>query len=35
VWLLVTGLLLTIVWVYLGIDLGPGAPVEYTLPASE
>lgn len=35
VWLLVTGLLLTIVWVYLGIDLGPGAAVEYTLPASE
>ena len=35
VWLLVSGLVLTIIWVYLGIDLGPGAAVEYTLPATE
>jgi aminobenzoyl-glutamate transport protein len=31
-WLLVAGLLLTIVWIYLGIDLGPGAPVDYAIP---
>ncbi len=34
VWLLVSGLALTVIWVYAGIDLGPGAPVEYTLPVS-
>ena len=33
-WLLLVGLALTIAWVALGIDLGPGAPVEYTLPAA-
>jgi aminobenzoyl-glutamate transport protein len=32
VWLLATGLLLTVSWVYLGIDLGPGAPVRYLAP---
>jgi aminobenzoyl-glutamate transport protein len=32
IWLLIGGLALTIAWVYLGIDLGPGAPVEYELP---
>jgi aminobenzoyl-glutamate transport protein len=31
-WLLLAGLLLTIAWVYLGIDLGPGAPVGYGVP---
>ena len=29
-WLLGTGLALTVAWVYLGIDLGPGAPIGYT-----
>ncbi len=32
VWLFATGLVLTIGWVALGFDLGPGAPVEYALP---
>lgn len=32
VWFMVTGLLLTILWVYLGFDLGPGAPVSFELP---
>lgn len=31
-WLLVSGIVLTVAWVYLGADLGPGAPVEYTVP---
>ncbi|MFN7056905.1 AbgT family transporter [Hyphomonas sp.] len=31
VWLLVSGVLLMIVWVYLGIDLGPGTPVTFSL----
>jgi aminobenzoyl-glutamate transport protein len=33
-WLLVTGLVMTIAWVYLGVDLGPGAPVNYVMPAA-
>ncbi|MFW5921316.1 MAG: AbgT family transporter [Polyangiales bacterium] len=32
IWLLAVGLALTVVWVYLGIELGPGAPVHYELP---
>ena len=32
VWLLGSGLLLTVAWVYLGFDLGPGAPVNYAIP---
>lgn len=32
-WLLIAGLVLTIAWVYLGLDLGPGAPVWYEVPA--
>jgi aminobenzoyl-glutamate transport protein len=31
-WLLVSGTLLMVVWIYLGIDLGPGAPVNFALP---
>ncbi|WP_226699182.1 AbgT family transporter [Qipengyuania gaetbuli] len=31
-WLLVSGTLLIVGWVYLGIPLGPDAPVGYTLP---
>lgn len=33
-WLLIAGLVLTIAWVYLGLDLGPGAPVWYEVPAA-
>ncbi|MBK6599001.1 MAG: AbgT family transporter [Proteobacteria bacterium] len=33
-WLLVAGVLLMIGWVLLDIDLGPGAPVHFSLPAS-
>lgn len=32
-WLLVAGLVLTIGWVLLGADLGPGASVDYVVPA--
>lgn len=32
IWLMITGLIMTIVWVYLGIPLGPGASVGYALP---
>jgi aminobenzoyl-glutamate transport protein len=31
-WILVGGLALTFGWVALGADLGPGAPIDYTLP---
>lgn len=31
-WFLITGLGLTILWVWLGLDFGPGAPVEYMIP---
>ncbi|MEM7768435.1 MAG: AbgT family transporter [Pseudomonadota bacterium] len=34
IWMLATGLLLTVAWVYLGLDLGPGAPVTYSLPGA-
>jgi len=34
-WLFVFGVSLTILWVYLGLEMGPGAPVEYVLPAVE
>ncbi|MDA0819390.1 MAG: AbgT family transporter [Proteobacteria bacterium] len=32
VWLLISGTLLIVVWFYLGIPLGPDAPVTYVLP---
>ncbi len=31
-WIMLSGLALIIVWVFLGLDLGPGAPVGYELP---
>ena len=31
IWLFISGLTLTVIWVILGIDLGPGAPVGYEL----
>ncbi|MXO90925.1 AbgT family transporter [Pontixanthobacter aquaemixtae] len=34
VWLLISGTVLIVVWFYLGIPLGPDAPVGYTLPGS-
>ena len=34
IWILISGLALMIVWVALGIDLGPGAPVGYELPTA-
>ena len=32
VWILISGLLLTVGWVYLDWPLGPGAPISYTIP---
>ena len=32
VWLLISGTVLIVIWFYLGIPLGPDAPVGYTLP---
>ncbi|APE26916.1 AbgT family transporter [Aurantiacibacter gangjinensis] len=32
IWLLVSGVILIVAWFYLGIPLGPDAPVEYVLP---
>ncbi|GLQ24073.1 membrane protein [Algimonas ampicilliniresistens] len=32
IWLMVTGVILMMLWIFLGIDLGPGAPIGYTLP---
>ncbi|MCK0127747.1 AbgT family transporter [Erythrobacter sp. F6033] len=34
IWLLVSGTLLIVLWFYLGIPLGPDAPVAYALPGS-
>ena len=34
IWMLITGVLLVVLWVYLGLDLGPGAPMEYKLPGT-
>ncbi|MBT8428146.1 MAG: AbgT family transporter [Erythrobacter sp.] len=34
VWLLISGVLLIVGWFYLGIPLGPDAPVGYTLPGA-
>lgn len=34
IWMMITGVLLVVAWVYLGLDLGPGAPMEYTLPGT-
>ena len=34
VWLLVSGTILIVLWFYLGIPLGPDAPVGYTMPAA-
>ncbi|WBQ11198.1 AbgT family transporter [Hyphomonadaceae bacterium ML37] len=34
IWLLIVGIAMTVGWVYLGLPLGPGADVAYTLPAA-
>ncbi|MEO0908121.1 MAG: AbgT family transporter [Pseudomonadota bacterium] len=34
VWLLISGTVLIVVWFYLGIPMGPDAPVAYTLPGA-
>lgn len=33
-WILITGIVLTFAWVYLDLPLGPGAVVDYALPAA-
>ncbi|XUU60589.1 AbgT family transporter [Erythrobacter sp. HA6-11] len=33
IWLLISGVILIVAWIYLGIPLGPDAPVTYTLPS--
>ena len=32
IWMLITGFILVVAWTFLGFDLGPGAPMAYTLP---
>ena len=34
VWLLISGVIMTVAWVFLGLPLGPGAEVAYELPAA-
>ncbi|MEM1052619.1 MAG: AbgT family transporter [Pseudomonadota bacterium] len=34
IWLLISGTVLIVIWFYLGIPLGPDAPVAYSLPTS-
>ncbi len=34
IWIMISGLVLMVGWVFLGLDLGPGAPVTYTLPGA-
>lgn len=31
IWMLISGILLVVAWTYLGFDLGPGAPMTYSL----
>ena len=31
IWMLITGVILVVAWAFLGFDLGPGAPMAYTL----
>jgi aminobenzoyl-glutamate transport protein len=32
VWMLISGVILMVLWIAFGLDLGPGAPMSYTLP---
>ncbi|WP_300376651.1 AbgT family transporter [Henriciella sp.] len=34
VWMLISGVLLVVLWVWLGWDLGPGAPMRFELPSA-
>jgi aminobenzoyl-glutamate transport protein len=34
IWLMISGVILTVAWVFLGLPLGPGASVGYELPAA-
>lgn len=34
IWMMITGVALVVVWVFLGLDLGPGATVGYELPSA-
>ncbi|MEQ8320808.1 MAG: AbgT family transporter [Rhodospirillales bacterium] len=34
VWMLITGVALIMLWIFLGVDFGPGAPVHITVPGS-
>ena len=34
IWMLITGVLLVVAWVFLGWDLGPGAPMQFKLPGT-
>lgn len=34
VWMLISGVILMMVWIFFGFDLGPGAPIGYTLPTA-
>ncbi|MFH1517604.1 MAG: AbgT family transporter, partial [Pseudomonadota bacterium] len=33
-WMLITGVALMMAWIFLGIDLGPGAPVHIDVPTT-
>ena len=34
IWMLITGVILMMAWLFLGIDLGPGAPAHMTIPGT-
>ncbi|MGJ8563733.1 MAG: AbgT family transporter [Alphaproteobacteria bacterium] len=34
IWLLISGIILMILWVFLGLDLGPGAPMAFEMPTA-
>ena len=34
IWLLITGIAMTVLWVFLNLPLGPGATVQYVLPGA-
>ncbi len=34
IWLLISGVILMIVWIFLGLDLGPGAPAQIPIPGA-
>ena len=34
IWLLISGVILMMVWIFLGLDLGPGAPAQIPIPGA-